>query len=306
MTAATRTIVMTGATRGIGLEAAKDLLRRSPETHLVILGRESSAAQALSSLRAGSPHVSAIGVDLASKASIHTAAAEVEDLLDAGELPPLAGIVCNAGVHLSSALRTSDDGYELTFAVNVLATHLLLRGLQPHLRAPARVVVTVSDAHFGDLRHTGGTMPAPRWKGPEILSRPGAFEGSERVRSGGRRAYTTSKLAAIYLVHEWARRLPDGIDILAYNPSLVTGTGLAQEAGGPLPFLMKWIIPVLEATPLVDTAPTAGRKLADVILGTSRVPPGSYLHRTKTMRSSAESYNTDREEALWDWMEQQS
>jgi hypothetical protein len=110
----------------------------------------------------------------------------------------------------------------------------------------------------------------------------------------------------MYLVHEWARRLPEGIDILAYNPSLVTGTGLAEQAGGPLPFLMKWIIPILEATPLVDTAPTAGRKLADVILHTSSVPTGSYLHRTRTTRSSAESYNTDREEALWDWLEQQS
>jgi hypothetical protein len=92
----------------------------------------------------------------------------------------------------------------------------------------------------------------------------------------------------------------------SYNPSLVTGTGLAQEAGGPLPFLMKWIVPILEVTPLVDTAPIAGRKLADVILETSCAPTGSYLHRTKTMRSSAESYNTDREEALWDWMEKQS
>ncbi|MEA5360919.1 SDR family NAD(P)-dependent oxidoreductase [Amycolatopsis sp., V23-08] len=175
---------MTGATRGIGLEAAKDLLRRSLETHLVLLGRESLAARALPVLRTGSPHVSAIGVDLANKAGIRIAAAEIEDLLDAGELPALAGIVCNAGVHLSSALRTSDDGYELTFAVNVLATHLLLRRLQPHLRAPARIVVTVSDAHFGDLRHTGGTMPAPRWKGPApAASAPTPRASSQRSTS---------------------------------------------------------------------------------------------------------------------------
>ncbi|MEV4078317.1 SDR family NAD(P)-dependent oxidoreductase [Nonomuraea fuscirosea] len=303
MTTATRTIVMTGATRGIGLEAAAEILRRSPETHLVVLAREASAAQVLPRLRAASPHVSAIHVDLAAKASVEAAAAQVEDLVDAGALPPLRGVVCNAGVHLSDALHTSADGYELTFAVNVLATHLLLRRLHPHLQAPARIVVSVSDAHYGDLRHTGGTMPAPHWQDPAILSWPGAFGRSERVRSGGRRAYTTSKLGGIHLVHEWARRLPEGVDIVAYNPSLVTGTGLAREAGGSLQFVMKWLIPVLEVTPLVDTPPVAGRKLADVVLGVTKASTGSYVHRTRVMRSSAESYDAGRERVLWEWLE---
>jgi NAD(P)-dependent dehydrogenase (short-subunit alcohol dehydrogenase family) len=260
----------------------------------------------LPALRQISSHVSAIDVNLASIASINGAAAQIEDLLDAGNIPPLERIVCNAGVHLADALHTSDDGYELTFAVNVLSTHLLLRRLHPHLDAPARIVVTVSDAHFGDLRHTGGTMPAPHWEEPDRVSRPGAFEHSERVRSGGRRAYTTSKLGAIYLVHEWARRLPEGVDIVAYNPSLVTRTGLAREAGGSLEFVMKHLIPLLEITPLVDTPPAAGRKLADVILGTMNAPSGSYIHRTKAVRSSRESYDESREEALWTWLELQA
>jgi NAD(P)-dependent dehydrogenase (short-subunit alcohol dehydrogenase family) len=302
MSAATRTIVMTGATRGIGLEAARDVLRRSPETHLVILARGASGTRALPGLREVSPYVSLIDTDLAGKASAEAAAAQVEDLLDAGDLPPLRSIVCNAGVHLSNALTTSVDGYELTFAVNVIATHLLLRRLHPHLQSPARVVVTVSDAHFGDLRHTGGTMPAPLWAGPETVSRPGAFDRPARIRAG-RRAYTTSKLGGIHLVHEWARRLPDGIDIVSYNPSLVSGTGLARDAGRRLRFAMKWIVPLFLATPLVDTPRVAGRKLADTILGLTPAPTGAYIHRTRATRSSAESYDAEREKVLWDWLE---
>lgn len=305
MSSTSQTIVMTGATRGIGFEAARDILRSSPEMHLVLLARETSGADVLPRLREISPAVSLIGTDLASKMSIENATAQLEDLFDAGELPALRGIVCNGGVHLADALHTTVDGYETTFAVNVLSTHLLLRRLHPHLQAPARIVVTVSDAHFGDLRHTGGTMPSPRWATPEVLSRSGAFDRPDRVRAG-RRAYVTSKLGGIHLVHEWARRLPEGINIVSYNPSLVTGTGLARDAGGAFPFLMKWIIPALEATPVVDTAADAGRKLADVILGVTPAPTGSYIHRTRATASSAESYDADRERALWDWMEQAS
>lgn len=304
MTAANRTLIMTGATRGIGLEAARDILGRRPGTHLVVLGRGSSTAEVLPRLREISPYVSTVVTDLSSRASVAAAGAQLEDLLDSGELPPLRGLVFNAGVHLSHALETTVDGYERTFAVNVMSTHQLLRRLHPHIQAPARIVVTVSDAHFGDVRHTGGTMPAPRWAIPEI-SRPGAFDRSGRVRAG-RRAYVTSKLGGVHLVHEWARRLPDGIDIVSYNPSLVVGTGLARETGGAFPFLMRRVIPLLAVTPLVDTPVPAGRKLADAVLGVTPAATGAYIHREKVTASSTESYNADRERALWNWLEQLS
>lgn len=303
MATPTHTIVMTGATRGIGLEAARELLRRDPETHLVLLARAASAAQVMPQLRKISPHVSTIDIDLAGTASVNDAAAQVEDLLDAGKLPPLRSVVCNAGVHLDSAVHTTIDGYERTFAVNVLATHLLLRRLHPHLREQrARIVVTVSDAHFGDIRHTGGAFPATGWTTPDTLFRPGAYARSQTVRAG-RRAYATSKLGGIHLVHEWARRLPKEVEIVAYNPSLVIGTGLARDAGGASDFLMRHVVPALVLTPLVDTPPAAGRKLADVILGNTAAATGSYIHRTRVTLSSKESYDADREEALWTWLE---
>lgn len=301
MTAAQHTVIMTGATRGIGLHAARQLLASDPEIHLVVLGRRSSLGGALQSLRATSSRVSAIDIDLASVASVASAGTRIVELLEAGRLPPLRGLVLNAGVHLSHAMQSTEDGFEQTFAVNVLATHQLIRRFQPHLQAPARIVVTVSDAHFGDLRHTWGTMPAPRWALPEI-TRPGGFPRPDAVRAG-RRAYVTSKLGAVHLVHEWARRLPRGVDVLAYNPSLVVGTGLARETGGAFPFLMRRIVPLLAVTRLVDTPGPAGRKLADVVLGDVPAPSGAYIHRTRPTSSSRESYDVDRERALWNWLE---
>ena len=145
-------------------------------------------------------------------------------------------------------------------------------------------------------------MPAPVWSVPEI-SRPGAFARPGRVRAG-RRAYVTSKLGGVHLVHEWARRLPEGIDIVSYNPSLVVGTGLARETGGAFPFLMRRVVPLLTVTPLVDTPVSAGTKLADAVLGVTPAATGAYIHRTTVTASSAESYDPDRERALWNWLEQ--
>ena len=146
-------------------------------------------------------------------------------------------------------------------------------------------------------------MPAPRWSAPEILARPGAFANPTTV-AAGRTAYSTSKLAAIHLVHEWSRHLPEGVDIVSYNPSLVGGTGLARAAGPVDRFINRWIIPALAVTPVVDTVPAAGRKLANTVLRTTSAPTGSYIDRTRVISSSDESYDPRREEALWNFLDE--
>ncbi|MFF2729772.1 hypothetical protein ACFVS9_17980 [Streptomyces sp. NPDC058008] len=163
--------------------------------------------------------------------------------------------------------------------------------------APARVVITASDTHFGDLRHNMGMVPGPVWKSPEVLARPGAFPGPDTA-AAGRTAYSTSKLATIYLVHEYARRFPAGIDSVAYNPGVVPGTGLARNAGPVSRFAMRRILPVMALTPFATGREAAGRYLADVVLGTTEAPTGSYVDRTRATRSSEESYDPQREGEL--------
>ncbi|GGP71278.1 SDR family NAD(P)-dependent oxidoreductase [Saccharothrix coeruleofusca] len=290
------TLVMTGATSGIGRVAAAELLRRDPRLRLVVLARGGSgAAPPL-------PGTIPVDVDLASLASVRAAVEAVRRMLDSGELPPLTGFAGNAGVSLGDARHATPDGYETTFAVNVLANHLLIAGLAPSLRAPARVLITVSDTHFGDFRHGGGAMPPPRWSPPEVLARPGAFPDPDSVKAG-RTAYTTSKLAAIHLVHEWSRRLPDDIAVVSYNPGLVPRTGLSRDAGAAGRFAMRWLALPLALTPLADSPAAAGRKLADAIAGRVDAPSGAYIDRTKVARSSDESYDPDRERSLWDHLE---
>ncbi|MDP5314971.1 hypothetical protein [Streptomyces poriferorum] len=142
-------------------------------------------------------------------------------------------------------------------------------------------------------------VPGPAWRSPNILARPGAFPRPDTA-SGGRTAYSTSKLAAIYLVHAYARRLPAGVDAVAYNPGFVPGTGLARNAGPVARFAMRRILPAMALTPFATGRNAAGRHLADVVLGTTEAPTGSYVDRTRAARSSNESYDPRREDELWE------
>ncbi|MEU5861861.1 SDR family NAD(P)-dependent oxidoreductase [Nonomuraea sp. NPDC047529] len=292
------TLVMTGASRGIGRVAARHILRRSPETHLVVVARPSSGARLAAELSSGGRPVSHVQADLGSLDSVRAAAVEIRDRLDRGDLPPLRGFVGNAGIQHSNALTEGPEGLESTFTVNVLANHLFVRLLQDRFATPARIVITSSDTHFGDLRHNLGMVPGPVWKSPDALARTGAF-AEPHTAAGGRTAYSTSKLATIYLVHEYARRLPSGIDVVAYNPGFVPGTGLARDADPFSRFAMRRVMPLMILTPFATSPGAAGRHLADVVLGTLRAPTGSYVDRNRVGRSSDESYDPQREADLW-------
>lgn len=296
-----QTVVMTGASRGIGRIAAKHLLRDHPLTHLMLLNRRASP-ELVDELRALGGGVSAIDCDLSSMQSVSDAANTVIERATAGDVPPIQTLVCNAGAQHTNAHTETVDGFESTFAVNVLANHVLIRRLHNHLDAQARVVVTVSDTHFGDLRHNLGMVPGPRWQSADTLARVGAFTDLGNT-AAGRTAYSTSKLAAIYLIHEYARRFPAGPTITGYNPGFVPGTDLARDANAISRFAMRRIMPLLTVTPLATTLEQAGRFLADAVLGEVETPSGAYIDRDQVARSSAESYNPDREREVWEAVE---
>ncbi|MGC3000927.1 hypothetical protein ACPF8X_21835 [Streptomyces sp. G35A] len=56
-------------------------------------------------------------------------------------------------------------------------------------------------------------------------------------------------------------------------------------------------------TPFATSRGAAGRYLADVVLGTTKAPTGSYVDRNRVARSSGESYDPQREAEVWDAVE---
>ena len=296
------TIVMTGASRGIGRIAAERILADDPTVHLVVVARGAGGEQLAADLAAGGRSVSSVSADLVSLESVRAAASQIVSSLEQGDLPPLAGFVGNAGTQYTNALTKGVDGYEATFTVNVLANHVFVRALQDGFQPRSRITITVSDTHFGDFKHNMGMVPAPVWKSPTELAKVCAFD-KPTTTAAGRTAYSTSKLAAIYLVHEYARRLP-GIDVVSYNPGFVPGTGLARNADPLSRFMMGRVMPLMALFPVATSQKAAGRYLADVVLGRTKAPSGSYVDRAKVDRSSGESYSPSREAELWSAVEQ--
>jgi NAD(P)-dependent dehydrogenase (short-subunit alcohol dehydrogenase family) len=258
-----------------------------PDQHVLLTVRDGYVPHIAAELAAqtGKPNVSTVPCDLSSLSDVRQAAAEITRRLGAGDLPPLRGFLGNAGVQMPSSTRTTADGFEMNFGVNVLTNYLILRLLLDQFAAPSRLILTGSGSHFADFRHTLGVVPPIKWSDTKTIATPGSGPAANSAREG-QRAYATSKLAIIYLVHALARRLPTGIDVYTYNPGAVPNTGLDRNASPAIQFIARVLVNALRVTPFASDAETAGRLLATVAAGPRPGDSGSYIDQGKIIPSS--------------------
>jgi NAD(P)-dependent dehydrogenase (short-subunit alcohol dehydrogenase family) len=213
-----KTVLVTGATSGIGLEASIELARRG--ARVVMVGRDpqrTEAARAAVVAGSGASDAATLLCDFSSQAAIRELAQAFRARHDR-----LHVLVNNAG-GVNKARRLTVDGIEATFAVNHLGYFLLTNLLLDLLvkSAPARVVTVSSVGHrrgtldFDDLGYE---------KGYGIM-----------------RAYTRSKLANVLFANELARRLAGtGVTSNSLHPGSVA-TGIWSGA----PWWAKPIIQLL-------------------------------------------------------------
>ena len=175
---AEQTILITGATDGLGRALATDLAGTGAT--LLIHGRNDARGQETIgdiAARTGNDRLHWLRADLASLDEVRDLAGQV-----IAEHPRLDVLVNNAGIGYTTngddRRMESRDGHELRFAVNYLAGYLLTRLLLPHLQrsAPARIVNVASAGQapvdFGDImleRHYDGALAYRQSKLAQIM-----------------------------------------------------------------------------------------------------------------------------------------
>jgi NAD(P)-dependent dehydrogenase (short-subunit alcohol dehydrogenase family) len=203
----TKTILITGSTDGIGLEAAKVLY--SQGHHILLHGRSDTklkaAGKALSEL-SGDGRIESYLADLSRMADVETLGEAI-----AANHEQLDVVINNAGVFRTADTFT-DDGLDIRFAVNTFAPYLLTRRLLPLLRPGARVVNLSSAAQSPvNLEALAG-----RTKIPDQLN-----------------AYAQSKLALTMwsraMVHLHKNR---ALVFVAVNPGSLLATKMVKEGFG--------------------------------------------------------------------------
>lgn len=255
--------VMTGGTRGLGRVAAERIAAGAGTGESLVMGtREAGAAPAG---WAGLP------LDLASLASVRAFAAALPE-------GPIARLILNAGAQRPDIAARSAEGFELTFAANHLAHHLLLRLLMPRLAPGARIVITSSGTH--DPREKTG-VPPPRHADARRLAHPEqdpARDTSPLV--AGMRAYSSSKLANLMTARHLAQSpqaRAQGWSVFAYDPGGTPGTGLVRSHSWAIRTLVWPMLPlIVPFAKGMNSLADAGRGLHE--LATTAQAPGGQVY----------------------------
>ena len=274
-----KVVLVTGATNGIGYEAAKVLAAKGAT--LVGVGRNpQKCADAANQIKAatGNTKIEFLVADLSRQSEVRQVAAEFKRKYDR-----LNVLLNNAGAYFANR-ETNKDGQEMTWALNHLNYFVLTDQLLDILKAtaPARIVNVSSDAHrmakginFDDVEFKSGYS--------------------------GWGAYGHSKLANVMFTYELARRL-EGTKVTAnvLHPGFVA-TGFGHNNGGLMNFGMGLIQKIAAKRPEQGAATSVHLASSPAVDGIS----GQYFADSKAVKSNEASYDVAAQQRLWALSEQQ-
>lgn len=202
-----RTVLVTGATSGLGEAAAERFSALGARVLLLARSREKAEATQQRIARAGANGIDIVECDLDDLDAVRDAARRVreqEERLDV--------LVHNAGV-MPAERSAGKQGHELALTVNVLAVHLFVAELADLMAssAPARVVIVSS-----------GGMHGQKLDVDELLRPPDPY--------GGTATYARTKRAQVVLAEQWAERLRGrGITVHSMHPGWAATPGVTES-----------------------------------------------------------------------------
>lgn len=274
-----RRVLLTGATSGLGLAAATQVHRLG--AHLSILGRDQQRTErAAEQIAAASGQDRDVEVVLADLTSLAQARAFVDSYAPGDQ--GLDVLIHNAGA-LSAEYAVGDEGFEATYAAQVLSPHIITTGLLPQLaRARSARVITVSS----------GGMYTARLDPPRMQMDAAHYDGVT--------AYALAKRAQVVMTQKWAHRFGHLAQFHSMHPGWADTPGVQES----LPTFRSITRPLLR-TPDEGADTITWLAAVDPVPG----PNGSFwLDRRPrgTVRLPRTAATAGDAEALWDLVCQQS
>lgn len=268
-----RTALVTGGSRGIGLETSRGLAERGAE--VISAARDRDAGEEMvEALRTGLGRTAHfLPLDLADLATLESSLDDLETILGGRCLDIL---IANAGLWPTRYARSA-QGHEIAFATNLLGHHGLIRGALERglLREGSRVVVVTGDIY--------------------VMARECSADFVYRGALGGQQAYCRSKLGNLWYARELARRHPS-IGVHVVHPGVVA-SGLGGK-GNEIVRAVKRAIMI---------SPERGAQTTLFCATQPGLASGSYHHNVLgRVELSAVDPGSDarRAEALWKLLEQ--
>ena len=264
-----KTIVITGATSGIGEVAAIRLARQG--ARIVFTARDRSRADdTLAKLKQANPGAdhAAHMADLSTLAEMKRVGAEL------AREPRIDVLVNNAGA-LFNRRQETEDGLEMTFALNHMAYFVITNILLPKLQPGARIVSVASGAHRSAKLDFNDLQSCRRFQGFTV--------------------YSTSKLCNILFIRELARRAPAGVTANCLHPGFVA-TRFGDGSGGLMRALFKIAKPVGAISPQEGAKTIIYLASSPDIAGMS----GEYFYECKPATPSRAARNDADARRLWE------
>ncbi|MDE2450380.1 MAG: SDR family oxidoreductase [Gammaproteobacteria bacterium] len=265
-----KTVVITGATSGIGAVAAKRLAEQG--ARIVIVARDRRRAeQTLRDLHAANAQQAhtAFYADLSRLGEMKRVAAQI-----AAAEPRIDVLMNNAGL-IASRNQKTEDGLELMFATNHLSYFVLTHLLLERLRAAggARIVSTASEAH-----------------------RRAQLDFDRLQEQKGSTGYGNTKLCNILFTRELARRIAgSSVTANCLHPGFVA-TRFGDNAGGA----MRTGLAI--AKRLFALSPEEGARTMVYLASSPQVTGhnGGYYDRCAPAEPSREAQSDADARRLWD------
>jgi NAD(P)-dependent dehydrogenase (short-subunit alcohol dehydrogenase family) len=265
-----RTIVITGASDGIGAAAARQLHRGGE--NVVVVGRSETKAAAVAAELDADYFVA----DFADLSQVRALADKVRS-----QYPRIDVLANNAGGMFTN-VRDTADGHEITFQVNYLAPFLLTTQLMEVLvDSNATVLNTTSNSHKLLPRVTVTDLENTAQRRPSI-------------------AYALTKLAVVAFTMELHRRYhASGLSAATFHPGYVN-SNFGDASGSRFLSFMKYRVPLTAR--FTATADQGADQLVWLASSTPGVDwtPGEYYSKHKIAKANRAAYSPGFGRELWD------